>query len=208
MFLPKGNKFNKFLLKLLLKCYTFVVCKQMNIHFNTEAMRKICTFLLISALFPLLVNAQTLTPFIVASSGGFSANASGSLSFTVGEMTMVQTFQSANNFLTQGFQQPEDLFVGITETPLVSGAPVVYPNPTSGLFSLQYKGTEASEKVISIYNSLGQLVKTQVVQQIIGANRFDLDMSAFAQGMYVIELKLRNASGNLMPVISKLNLLK
>jgi hypothetical protein len=171
-------------------------------------MKKIFSFVLLASLYPLLSIAQTLTPTVVASSGGCATSASGSLSFTVGEMTMVETFQSASNFLTQGFQQPEDLFVSIPEISLVSGEFVIFPNPNSGSFSLQYAGEDQSQKVISIYNSLGQLVKTQVVQQVIGENKFDFDMNTFAQGMYVIQLMLRNTSGNLIPVIGKLSILR
>jgi len=171
-------------------------------------MKKIFTLLLLAGLMPLLAVSQTLTPTVVASSGGYSTASNGSLSFTVGEMTMVQTFSSANNFLTQGFQQPEDLFVSIPELPVATGGLVVFPNPTSGAFSLQFTGDEVTGKVISIYNSVGQLVKQQTVQQVIGANKFDFDFSAFAQGFYVIKLNLRNASGDLVPVVSKFNILK
>src|SRR5262245_53217001 len=59
-------------------------------------------------LFIISVPAQSLTPFVVASSGSFYSNSTAQLSFTTGEMAMVETFHTANNFLTQGFQQPSD----------------------------------------------------------------------------------------------------
>jgi len=37
------------------------------------------------------MQAQSLSPQVIASTGGYSSNANGSLSYTVGEMTMVQT---------------------------------------------------------------------------------------------------------------------
>ena len=171
-------------------------------------MKKICTSLLLVALMPLLAVSQTLTPTVVASSGGYSSASNGSLSFTVGEMTMVKTFSSANNFLTQGFQQPEDLFVGIPEISVNSGGFIAYPNPTSGAFCLQFTGDGAEDKVISMYNSVGQLVRQLTVQQTTGTNKIDFDISSFAQGMYMIELKLKNNDGDLVPVISKINLLQ
>ena len=48
-------------------------------------------------------NAQSLSPSVISSAGDFFSNASGSLSSTVAEMTMVETFSSTNNKLTQGF---------------------------------------------------------------------------------------------------------
>ncbi len=51
------------------------------------------------------LNAQTLSPQVFASAGGYQSNATHSLSFTIGE-TNTQTLSSAGNMLTQGFQQP------------------------------------------------------------------------------------------------------
>ncbi len=164
--------------------------------------------MLLIGLFPFIAAAQTLSPTVVASSGGFASASNGSLSYTVGEMTMVQTFASANNFLTQGFQQPEDLFLSIPEISVTSGTLTIYPNPTSGTFSLQYTGDEDADKVVSMYNSLGQLVKQLTIHQITGVNKIDFDITGFAQGIYIVEMKLRNNRGDLVPVYNKLNLLK
>jgi hypothetical protein len=51
------------------------------------------------------LNAQSVSPQVIASSGGYQSNTAGSLSFTIGE-TNTKTLSSANNMLTQGFQQP------------------------------------------------------------------------------------------------------
>ena len=48
--------------------------------------------------------AQSLSPKVIASAGGYQSNTAGSLSFTIGE-TNTQTFTSATHMLTQGFQQ-------------------------------------------------------------------------------------------------------
>ncbi len=52
-----------------------------------------------------LLNAQSLSPQVFASAGGYQSNATHSLSFTIGE-TNTQTLSSVNTMLTQGFQQP------------------------------------------------------------------------------------------------------
>src|SRR4051812_9015968 len=49
--------------------------------------------------------AQSLSPKVIASAGGYFTSANASLSWTLGE-TMGQTFTNGNNVLTQGFQQP------------------------------------------------------------------------------------------------------
>jgi len=92
-------------------------------------MRNILLLLTIVAA-PFIASAQMLTPTVIASTGGFSSNANGSLSYTVGEMTMVQTFSANGNILTQGFQQPNEVLTGLIDlTQGQFGSFVVYPNP-------------------------------------------------------------------------------
>src|SRR5437899_12474793 len=87
-------------------------------------------FLTLIAFGALASNAQSLSPTVIASTGGFSSNANGSLSYTVGEMTMVQTFSANGNILTQGFQQPNENVTGLLDiTKDDFGSFVVYPNP-------------------------------------------------------------------------------
>jgi hypothetical protein len=167
-------------------------------------------FILI-ALFGLSVfsaQSQTLSPTVVSSAGGYFTSASASLSLTVAEMTMVQTLTTAGNILTQGFQQPEDLNVGIQETSSTEGSILIYPNPTNGAFSLQYNGDEGAEKVISVYNGIGQIVLQKTIQQVAGINKIDFDLSSFSQGMYMVELLVKNTKGELVPIFTKLNLIR
>ena len=139
--------------------------------------------------------SQTLTPSVVSSSGGFYSNGSGMLSFTVAEMTMVQTFSSINNMLTQGFQQPEDLTTGVNEQVAESGDISLYPNPSNGNFVLSYTNNDNSEVLIRIYNLAGQVVLEKQASQSIGSNKVNFDISNFNQGMYILELTTTNANG-------------
>jgi hypothetical protein len=155
-----------------------------------------------------ILQSQTLSPTVVSSAGGYYTSASGSISFTVAEMTMVQTFTTAGNILTQGFQQPEDLNVGIEETTPIDGNIVLYPNPTNGAFSMQFNADESAERVISVYNSIGQIVLQKTIQQIAGVNKVDFDLSSFSQGMYMLEIQVKNTNGDLVPTFTKLNLIR
>ncbi len=58
------------------------------------------------------LNAQSLTPQVIASAGGYQSSPAGSLSFTIGE-TNTQTLSSATHMLTQGFQQPYKLTLNV-----------------------------------------------------------------------------------------------
>jgi hypothetical protein len=153
-----------------------------------------------------LVQSQTLSPTVISSSGGFYSNGSGMLSFTVAEMTMVETFTQPGNILTQGFQQPEDYVTGIVETPDVSGNTLIYPNPTNGSFVLSYMNNDNSETTIRLYNLAGQIVMEKQVLQSAGLNTVNFDISSFSQGMYIMELTTNNSKGEQKSDYHKINL--
>ncbi len=97
-------------------------------------------------------------------------------------MTMVQTFTDGSNYLTQGFQQPEVVTVGINEIPVVSNDILVYPNPTNGSFVLSFTSDGNSQSGIRIYNLAGQVVVEKQLAQAVGLNMVDFDLSIFSQG--------------------------
>lgn len=57
------------------------------------------------SIFPDSANAQTLTPRVLPSAGGYVTAGGASLSYTIGE-PVTATFQNGNLILTQGQQQP------------------------------------------------------------------------------------------------------
>ena len=81
----------------------------------------------------LTINAQTLSPFVISSTGGSSSG--NELSWTVGE-TFTETFTSGNNILTQGFQQPElQLNMGSVPANLCASAQFSIPYTACGIIS-------------------------------------------------------------------------
>ena len=139
---------------------------------------------------PLFMSAQMLTPTVIASTGGFSSNANGSLSYTVGEMTMVQTFTANGNILTQGFQQPNDNVTGLIDlTQDEFGSFVVYPNPAVDNLWFGFQLPEAGKVQIALYDVIGQKISDvfhtsydngKIVEQ--------LNVSAYAAGVYMLTM--------------------
>ena len=136
------------------------------------------------------MQAQSLSPQVIASTGGYSSNANGSLSYTVGEMTMVQTFSAGGNILTQGFQQPNDNVTGLIDlTQDEFGSFVVYPNPAVDNMWFGFRLPEAGKVQISLYDVIGQKVSDvyhtsydngKIVEQ--------LNVSTYAAGMYMLSM--------------------
>ena len=128
--------------------------------------------------------AQSLTPIVIASSGGFFTTGSGSVSATVAEMTMVETFNAASSMITQGFQQPDDGTLSIDETTLAEVS--IYPNPTNGQFSLTIDASVNGSASVSIYDLLGQSVHEREIAVSSGLNRMLFDIRGCSPGVYLL----------------------
>ena len=143
-------------------------------------------FVFAIALSSLGMNAQMLTPQVIASTGGYSSNGTNSLSYTVGEMTMVQTFTANGNILTQGFQQPNDEVLGILDvTQDDFGSFVVYPNPAVDNAWLGFTLPEAGRVTIVMYDAIGQKVSDiYTANYESGKIVTQANTSLYAAGMY------------------------
>ena len=127
----------------------------------------------------LFVSAQDADQNVVATGGDYFSNASGSVSWTLGEV-LTETYTEGNT-LSQGFQQ-----VALTVTTLIDPVQLsyslsVYPNPTS-----QHLVIESDEESLSyvLYNISGQAV----LNGNIHAATQTLDLSALANGTYILKI--------------------
>jgi len=147
-------------------------------------------FVFAMALSSLGMNAQMLTPQVIASTGGYSSNGTNSLSYTVGEMTMVQTFSANNNILTQGFQQPNDMTVGLIDiTQDDFGSFVIYPNPAVDNAWLGFTMPEAGKITIVMYDAIGQKVSDiYTANYESGKIVTQANTSLYAAGMYFMTM--------------------
>src|ERR1041385_1334605 len=85
----------------------------------------------------IFANAQSSSPDVIASGGGFAIGTGFTNSFTVGQGSIPETYIQSGFILTQGFQQPADIGLGmapVNTTPSIG----TFPNPTNGQFFLEY----------------------------------------------------------------------
>lgn len=100
--------------------------------------------------------AQTLSRAVFASAGGFGTSTAGQLSSTIGQIFPQTTEITGNTFLSQGFQQPEDLgMVSIQPGPPFAFR--LYPNPSTGRVFLD--GLSEAVSQYEIFNNLGQILQ-------------------------------------------------
>lgn len=137
--------------------------------------------------------AQTLSPFVLGVAGDVFSNtqANVSLAFTVGEMAMVETFQSQNNFLTQGFHQPELNLVGIEEEDYFYEF-VVFPNPANEVLNIRYRLRIPGIVEMRMVNMNGvQVLDTYQDRFVTGLKEDALNLDQLAQGLYFLQVSYR-----------------
>lgn len=169
---------------------------------------------LISLLFFLLstggLSAQQLTPFVVSSSGGFYSTASGTLSFTTGEMSAIETFTSPTNILTQGFQQIWELGTSTKDNANASFSVSVNPNPSDGLFNLIMESDFGGHVDMNIVDLLGRKMKQASFDHEATRDVQPIDLSDVPPGIYLMTITVinRNDPANAYPVLKKIQIIK
>jgi hypothetical protein len=153
--------------------------------------------------------AQSLSPFVVSTSGGFYSNGTAQLSFTTGEMTMVQTFTAGSNILTQGFQQPFDFGVFIAEHENFPFSFEVFPNPGSGNFNLAIESKNAVHADVIVYDAIGKVILKKQFALNSGSQILPLSLLEYSEGMYHLEfVTTDNLNGNQQRLSRKIQLIK
>lgn len=69
-----------------------------------------------------------------------------------------------------------------------------FPNPASAATTILVNLKDAKPFEIAIYNAVGQLVDTYKVNGQFGANEINIDLSNFASGVYVYNVKVGNST--------------
>jgi len=62
----------------------------------------------------------------------------------------------------------------------------VYPNPSSGLVTVDLKGSLAQSATIEVYNAMGQVILVKAFSETTG--KFELNLSGHASGVYTVKL--------------------
>lgn len=68
----------------------------------------------------------------------------------------------------------------------------VFPNPATGMVTLNFNGGIESGAIVSVTNSLGQTVKQASFTTVKGTNRHQMDLSGLATGNYSVNIRFTN----------------
>ena len=77
----------------------------------------------------------------------------------------------------------------------------IYPNPASNVFTIDFSGNQQKDAVVSVYNTMGKLVKNISLNSI--TDKMLIDMSSETTGIYIVNIKTDQGT-----IIKKLSLIK
>ena len=154
--------------------------------------KNLILFILMVISMPML--AQQISPYVISSSGGNYQNTEGMLSFTTGELAVVETYISPAIILTQGFQQPWDFGTFITEHPSPNFSFGIYPNPSDGNFNLLTETEDNEMILVTILDVLGKEIMRTTFYHQNKINVEPFDLSFAAQGIYLITITVKESN--------------
>lgn len=136
----------------------------------------------------LIVSVPAFSQFkqseVVASAGGFEANANFSVSYTIGE-PVAGTLKAGDLIVVQGFQQGYAVKQDVSVADEWANNVTIYPNPVSKTLYVAMDEAPAGECLVRCFDMTGRLV---------GENNFDgdvrvsLDVEALPQGAYFVKI--------------------
>lgn len=119
----------------------------------------------------------------VITSGGNASSASGSVSYTIGQVDFISA-SGANGNINQGVQQPYEIF-GPLELINIEGLSIeVYPNPTHEFVYVELDNSKIENARILLYDVNGRLIKGN----LITSEKSEINMAELATGNYYIEI--------------------
>ena len=131
--------------------------------------------------------AQSLSPTVLSSSGGFRSSDGISLSWTTGEL-MIQTFSDGSVILTQGFHQGNITVSTAVDEMRKSEMDVhIYPNPVSDMLDVEFKNMVDYTIQVKLVDLTGKTVLRKELSQPL--NSLSLNLSSVSSGTYILEIR-------------------
>ena len=145
--------------------------------------------LLLGFSLPALVYAQESSHSVIAPAGTSEKGSTITLDWTMGELA-VQSSETSNILLTEGFHQPMLIVEEVLEapeTPLSNQLNVwVGPNPTSANLYIKIDSELGGEAVLSLKTIKGRLLRSETVNLLMGD--YEWNLGQYPSGLYLVTL--------------------
>lgn len=136
-----------------------------------------------------ITQAQSISIDVMSSSGNYFSSSSGSITYTMGEL-MGETYSSSNNFLTQGFNQVNDVLVltNISNETINNSAIKTFPNPVIKDLAIQFDQM-SGEYIIQIFNTLGEIIFYESITNNDSTQKtYLIPFEKYISGSYFIQI--------------------
>ena len=127
--------------------------------------------------------AQEIERDVLSTSGEFHKGSNGSLSWTMGEIA-VQTVNSNNLLLTQGFQQNSLTVTAIDESDALKYTVKAFPNPVKNTLALKISEIKEKSIMIELYNITGNLL----LKKEIKSTNTIIPFNEYQSGEYILRV--------------------
>ncbi len=138
------------------------------------------TILLASLL--LIAYSALFSQEIISPAGNYSANSDITISYTIGE-PIIETLQSGDFQITQGFHQTKLIVSGISTNSICNDNVKVYPNPTNEYLYIDFNAKDEILVCFLTDENGKKLTTPSSINSIIS-----IDMRHFPPGVYFIYL--------------------
>ncbi|MEN8203436.1 MAG: T9SS type A sorting domain-containing protein [Bacteroidota bacterium] len=128
----------------------------------------------------------TMAPSVIGSGGGYAENESISLSWTLGELA-VNTLSGGDFMLTQGFQQPLTLGVGMIANE-ANWNISVYPNPVNDELHIRFDIPYQDGFMIEIQDVTGRLIRQILHKKVNPGDILVINTSTYPTGIYFLKV--------------------
>jgi len=127
--------------------------------------------------------SQSLEQFVIGTSGADFSSSNVQLSWTLGE-TVINTFSTGNQQLTQGFHQTQLQVSSVDKTEDPGFSAIVFPNPSHEIIIIQIESVQELFEYV-IYDVLGRALHHE---NVLDNQNTSINLNNLAAGNYLLKI--------------------
>jgi hypothetical protein len=117
------------------------------------------------------------------------------ISYTIGEMVLVDSWKYSNLMITQGIQQPPKERVTTDISFFTADEIKLFPNPTPDILTVQFGSLSAGRVSFALYDNSGKLLQ-QDEFTYTGFSTRQFDMQKYANATYLLRVIFKPTTGS------------
>ena len=135
------------------------------------------------------IHAQSIGPSTLNAAGGTAVIGTNEFDWSVGEMTLVNTFTNSGIIVTQGVLQPAGYSnEGVANNSLLSKQLQVFPNPASTVVNIEYTSPVQGTLTYKLTDIAGKAITGKTINVQQGKTAEQVNVSELANATYMLEI--------------------